>query len=146
MAVYGGFNYTGFSGVNLKNTAAIRFGASGSDVSGTLSIKSDDEGSRAWQFPAKSGTFPIAGSFSVQLPSIATPWYSTTVTVAGIRSEDSVVVNLREEGGAYTYGTQGTQYILLRAQPGAGNITLFFHNLGNATGYMRFTGDYTAVR
>jgi len=145
MATFGAFNYTGFQGVNLKNTAGIRFGQSGSDVAGTLSVKSDDEGSRAWLLPAKSGTFPISGTFSLQLPSIATNNFSTLVTVAGIRAEDGITVNLREEG-TYTYGEQGTMHVLTYVEPRNGQILLRFWNPGNSTGYIRLQGQYTAVR
>ena len=146
VAVYGNQNYTTFSGVNVKGSIALRVG--GLDTyAGTLSIKGGSlDGARAWAFPDKSGTFPVMGSFSVQLPAAVAGWFSTIVTVSGITAEDSVIVNLREEGGAYVFGTQGTQYIHLRSQAGAGNITLFFQNLGNATGYIRMTGDYVAVR
>lgn len=148
MANYGGFNFTGFQGVNLKNTAAIRFGQSGSDLAGTLSVKSDDEGSRSWVLPAKSGSLPISGTFTIQLPAASAVYFSTAVTVSGIRVEDGITVTLSERTGAtgYVFGTQGTAYVLERAQAANGSINLFFRNPGNATGYIELVGAYTAVR
>ena len=147
MAVYGAQNFTSFSGVNIKGSIALRVG--GNDTfAGTLSIDGGSlDGARAWRFPNKSGVFAVAGTVAVQIAAQAgsAPWFSTIVTVAGITVEDGITFNLAERG-TYTYGTQGTQYILLRAQPGAGNITLFFNNLGQGTGYIDLVGSYTAVR
>ena len=147
MSTYGSQNFTSFSGVNIKGSIALRVG--GNDTyAGTLAISGGSlDGARAWAFPNKNGSFPIAGTFAVQLPAGggSVPWFSTTVTVAGITPEDGLTVNLHERG-LYTFGSQGTQYILLRGQPGAGVITLFFNNLGNGTGYIDLVGSYTAVR
>ena len=151
MANYGGFNFTGFSGVNLKNTAAIRFAnTSGTsiDVAGTIAIPNDDEGSRAWRLPAKSGSLPIMGTFAVQFPAATAAAFSTIVTVSGIRVEDALVVQLngRNVSGA-TYGfASSTGYIIVQAIPGNGSVTLQMQNLGNATAYIDLTASYLAMR
>lgn len=115
------------------------------NTEGTLSTSASLEAPRAWQLPNKSGVMPISGSFVVQLPAIATPWYSTTVTVSGIRANDALVVDLSETG-TYTYGEQGTKHIKIGAIPTNGGVTLSFYNLGNSTGYIELIGSYTAVR
>lgn len=146
MANYSGFNFTTFSGVNLKNTLILRAGASGSDVMGTLAVASDDEGGRAWQFPAKSGTFPIMGTFRVQLPAAVGAIASTIVTVSGLRIEDALVV-LANKGVSAAYGfDNSTAYILVAAQPRNGDCVLYFQNLGNATGYVDRIFSYLATR
>ena len=147
MAVYGDKSYTNFTGVNLKNTAAIRLELDGG-FAGTISVKPSPDASRAWTLPDKTGTFPIMGTFNVQLPAATTAFFSTAVTVSGIRSEDAIIVTLGERIGTsgYVFGTQGTAYFLQRAQPGAGVINLFFQNPGNATGYIELTGNYVAMR
>ena len=147
MAVYGAQNYTSFSGVNIKGSVALRFGNPSDAYAGTLSIKGASlDGAREWHFPDTSGTLPVSGTFSVQLPAMTTDWLSTLVTVAGITPEHGVTVTLREEGGAYTYGEQTTRHIFTGAQAGAGLIQLNFWNPGKVTGYIRLTGQYTAVR
>ena len=115
------------------------------NTEGTISASAALEGARAWTFPDKSGVLAISGSFLVQLPAIATPLYSTTVTVSGIRANDALVVDLSETG-TYTYGEQGTKYIKIGTKPNNGSVTLSFYNLGNATGYIELIGSYTAVR
>lgn len=148
MATYGPQDYTTFQAVNLKGSVFLRVAGSASGLEGTLSIRSDNEGLRAWQLPAKSGTFPISGTFNVQLAPATAAFFSTVVTVSGIRIEDGITVTLGERTGTtgYVFGTQGTAYFMQRAQAGNGNITLFFQNPGNATGYIELTGNYTAVR
>ena len=111
----------------------------------TLSVSASLEAPRAYTFPNNSGVLTIGGSFLVQLPSIAERWYSTTVTVAGIRTTDALVVDLSEKG-TYVYGEQGTKYIKIGAIPNNGSVTLSFHNLGNATGYIELVGSYAATR
>lgn len=152
MANYNGFNFTTFSGVNVKNTLGLRFGPTGSDVAGTLSVPSDDEGSRAWTFPAKSGTFPIMGTFRVQFPTITSSsnTFSTVVTVAGIRAEDAMVVQLNQGVSAgYSVvgmGSGATARVLNSVTPGNGSVTLGFINMGATTGYADLIYSYLAVR
>jgi hypothetical protein len=147
MAVYGGFNYTNFKGVNFKNTAFIRVEGDGG-FNSTFSVPSSDDAARAYRFPAKSGTLPIMGTFSVQLPSIASVHYSTAVTVSGIRAEDAVMVQFNGTNTAgTTYGfEQSTGYIISQVKPTNGGLNLYFHNLGNATGYVDMTMSYLAMR
>ena len=151
MANYGGFNYTGFNGVNLRNTAAVRFaGTSGTaiDVIGTLAVPDGVEAARAWRLPDKSGTLPIMGTFRVQLATGLGVFHSTTVTVSGVRAEDALVVQLNGVGVAgTTYGfAQSTGHIIVQAVPGNGNVTLYFNNTGQATGYVDLQASYLAAR
>lgn len=146
MANYGGQNYTSFSAVNLKGSAALRLSVGASGMESTVSTKSDDEGSRAWQFPAKSGTFPIMGTFAVQLPSGVAAFFSTAVTVSGIRAEDAVVVQLNSPASIGYDFDNSTAYILVSARPTNGGLTLFFNNPGNATAYIEQVCSYVAMR
>lgn len=140
MAHFGGFNFTTFNGVNLKNTAAIRFVAEGANV-GTMSVQTAIENPRAWYLTDKTGKLPIAGTFDVQLPAVAasTFVYNTVVTVTGIRVEDGITATYMDE-------LVSTAIILAGAKPGNGNITLSFINLGVATAYSNHTIAYTAIR
>ncbi len=141
MANYSGQNHTSFSGVNVKGTIALRVSVGASGMESTLSARSDDEGVRAWQFPAKSGAFPISGTFSVNLASIsaATQLYTTTSTVAGIRSEDGLTVSIQS-----TF--DNTARILVSATPGNGQITTNWYNLGVASNAKDYVIAFTAVR
>lgn len=146
MANYGGFSFTGFSGVNLRNTAAIRFEMGG--VAGTLSGPTSGENlARAWSLPDKSGRFPISGTFSVDLPAIGATTvtlYSTAVTVSGIRAEDGLTV-VRNSITASYLGSSAR--IFMGAVPGNGSITLHFLNVGAAgNGTYGEVWGYTAVR
>ena len=146
MATYGGQDYTNFRAVNLRGSVGVRLSADPS--AGTLSA-SQIEADRAWRLPDKSGTIPVAGTFAVQFAaniSAASSRFSTIATVTGIRTEDGLVVfpNFRGNTGGYQQNT--TMYILDGATPGAGNITLWFTNLGNGTGYMESVFSSVAVR
>ncbi len=147
MAVYGGANYTNFKGVNFKNTAFIRVEGDGGFAS-TFSIASSDDASRAYRFPAKSGTFPIMGTFAVQIPALVGAHYSTIVTVSGIRVEDALVVSFNGTNTAgTTYGfEQATAHIIKQVKPGNGNITVYLQNLGNSTAYVDMVMSYLAMR
>ena len=147
MSSKGGFEFTGLRGVELSNTAAIRLGRA-NDVHGTLAIPNDDESGRAWRLPAKSGSLPIMGTFAVQLPAAVAAEFSTVVTVSGIRVEDALVVHLNGANVATTtYGfDNSTGHILVQSVPGNGNITLFFGNPGNSTGYVDLRASYLAMR
>ena len=141
--------YTNFRAVNLRGSVVMRLQAGA--VGGTVRVD-HMEAARAWSFPDKSGRFPVAGTFAFQLPALAstTSVQSTSVTVAGIRTEDGLVVTINR-GVSAGYGevsvTSGaTSRILAYAQPGAGVITLSFFNLGVATGYVELVGSYCAVR
>lgn len=140
MASIGGQDYTNFRAVNLRGSTVLRLQGSGG--SGTFLVD-HLEADRAWSFPDKSGRFAVAGTFTVQLPSATAVFFSTIVTVTGIRAEDGLVV-INNNPAAYQTGT--TAYILQGATPGAGNVTLWFHNLGNATAYVEKVFSYAAVR
>lgn len=141
MASYNGQNFTSFSGVNSKGTIALRVSVGASGMESTLSARSDDEGVRAWQFPAKSGAFAISGTFTVNLASIsaATQLYTTVSTVSGIRAEDGLTVSMQS-----TF--DNTARILLSATPGNGQITTNWYNLGVASNAKDYVIAYTAVR
>ena len=151
MSSIGGQNYTSFSGVNLKGTAAIRFAADGGFES-TLSIAQSLDAARAYRLPDKSGTFPIMGTFRVQFPTITatTNIFSTVVTVTGIRAEDALVVQLNQGVSAgydvLAVGSGATARILNAAVPGNGQITLGFLNNGLTTGYADLIYSYLAMR
>jgi hypothetical protein len=153
MATYGKQDFTSFRGVNIRGSIAFRFPADTIGNESTLTVKPAEDAPYQWYFPQMSGTFPIMGSFVVQLPAIAatTNMLSTVVTVTGIRAEDALTVTM---GGGTTAGygeanisTSGaTAKIFFNARAGNGNITLFFVNLGVATGYTEHVMHYSAVR
>ena len=152
MANYNGQNFTTLTGLNAKGTIALRFGGGASGSESTLSASSDDEGARAWRLPAKSGTLPIMGTFVVHFPTITSTsnTYSTIVTVAGIRAEDALVVQLNGGTSAgYSVvgmGSGATSKILNSVTPGNGNITLGFFNNGLTTVYTELIYSYLAMR
>lgn len=147
MAHYGNQNYTSFQAVNLKGSVALRVGHN-DPYQGTLAIAGGSlDGNRQWLFPNKNGTFPIMGTFAVQMSPIVGAAYSTVVTVTGITAEDALVVQFNGNSGSAQYGfANSTGYIIVQAIPGAGNITLQIQNLGNATGYIQLVGSYLAMR
>jgi hypothetical protein len=147
MAVFGSQNFTTFNAVNLRGSVALRFAGSASGLEGTLSIKSDNEGVRAWQLPAKSGTFPIMGTFNVQLPAIVAGAFDrTAVTVSGIRVEDGLVVTIQGDP-LKNLGAIQNPAQLIAASAGNGSITLTFASLGGTTtAYQEIPCAYVAVR
>ncbi len=146
MTTFGGFNFTGFNGVNLKNTAMIRARMDGG-FDGTVSMPDGVEGARSWRLPDKSGSFPIMGTFGVQLPAIVGAHYSTIVTVSGIRAEDAVIVQFNGPATGTTYGfEQSTGHIVKQVIPQNGSLKLYFQNLGNSTAYTSMVMSYLAMR
>lgn len=144
MPFYGGFPYTGFKGVNLQNTAAIRFAADGAQI-GTLSIKPMDT-SRAWTFPDKSGTFGVTGTITVNLPALsANAYYGTNVTISGLRTEDALVCSLQN---IWTTGFLNRGMgVLVGAIPGNGGADITFAEIwGSATVYKDLILAYTITR
>ena len=126
----------------------------GSSPYGTLRVRSSTylDTDVAWQFPAKSGTFPIMGTFNVQFPTITSTSnvFSTVVTVAGIRTEDALVVQLNR-GITASYdvmavGSGATSKILNAVTPGNGQITMGFLNNGLTTVYTDLIYSYLAMR
>lgn len=155
-------NFTNFQNISVRgsgttsgvpNSGMIEMNAVG--FAGTLAANSDYvDQSLAWTLPAKSGIVPIAGTFAVQLkgPGAAENSFSTIVTVAGIRKEDGVIVQING-GNPSTSGydliganSGATAYILLSAKPNNGNITLMFYNALGATSYVNLTCSYLAFR
>lgn len=132
MATYNGKNYTTFSNVNLRGG----------------SLRTESEDGYVLTLPAKTGTMPISGTFSVQLPAVAatTFAYSTIVTVSGIRVEDALTVTRSDQGVSASYATTSTAKIFYSAVPANGSITLNFVNLGAATGYTEHVFSFTASR
>ena len=145
MATYGGFNFTGFKGVNLKNTAAIRLeGDNG--CSGTLSIRPGIEANKAWYLPDKAGGIGITGTFEVNLPAVsANDIHGTNVAVSGIRAEDAMVCSMQN---MTTTGMSERGYVFLGGcEAGNGGVNLTFVNAGaTATVYKDVVLAYTAVR
>ncbi len=152
MSVVGNKNYTNFRNVRVRGEGEPRgsVGTAGTldfvdatgAVEGTLSIGSNLDAGRAWAFPNRSGRFSTSGSFSVDFPGIAatTFSFSTVVTVAGITAQDSVTVTLNS-------ALTSTARIQVAAVAGAGNITLYFVNIGAAAnGLYGVPATYTATR
>ena len=145
MANYGGFNFTGFRGVNLRNSAAVRLEGDGGFV-GTLSVRAAQDANREWMLPDKSGTVPIAGTFTVQLPAIVGGnWGETSVVVAGIRVEDALVCSVTDTFNTVT--TERVQAFLAGSSPRNGGIHLTFMNpSASATIYNELILAYCAAR
>jgi hypothetical protein len=153
MANYGGRSFTTFQNLNLRGlqqTAQIaspmirmEMGGTAANKIGTMTVNTTYiDQDYAWTLPAKTGTFPISGTFSVDFPAVAATTFnfSTAITVTGIRAEDGLVVSL---DSALT----STGRILVGAVPSTNTITLYFVNIGCATnGLYAVTGGYTAVR
>ena len=146
MANYGGQNFTSFSGVNIKGTIALRVSGGASGSESTLSAASDDDGSRAWRFPAKSGNLTIGGTFIVHLPAITGGnWSGTSVTISGIRAEDALVCSLQDPFNTVT--TERVQAFLAGATPANGGAFLTFMNpSATATIYNELIVAYAATR
>ena len=144
MANFGGFNFTGFRGVNLKNTAIIRVDSDG--VAGTLAMKELDT-ARQWFLPNKSGTFPISGTFTINLPAIVAGDFSrTAVAVTGIRTEDAVLVTIQGDP-LKNLGAIQNPAQLIATSAGNGSLTLTFASLGGTTtAYQDIICAYTSVR
>ncbi len=146
MSVFKKFNFTGFRGVFLKNTAAVRLPLDGG-FNGTVSIPAGAEADQAWTFPLKSGTFPIMGTFGIQLPALVGAHYSTIVTVTGIRAEDAVMVQFNGPATGTTYGfEQATGFIVKQVIPQNGGLRIYIQNPGNSTVYTDMVMSYLAVR
>lgn len=152
MANFNGQNHTGFQNIHLKGTGGtppqIRTDIGDSGFVGTVQFGNETYADQnyAWNFPNKGGTFPIMGTFTVQLAAATTQAFSTVVTVSGIRAEDALVVSLNGATSG-TYGfAQSTGHIIVQAVPGNGNMTLFFNNPGNSTAYVDLKGSYLAMR
>lgn len=147
MATYDGQNFTSFSGLNVRGTIALRTAAD-SGFESKLSVKEAGDAAYTYYLPQKSGTFPIMGTFRIQLPAATTAEFSTIVTVSGVRAEDALVVQLNGVGVAgTTYGfDNSTGYIITQAVPANGSVRLFFLNPGNATGYVDLAASYIAAR
>jgi hypothetical protein len=152
MANFNGQNHTGFQNIHLKGTGGvppqIRADIGDSGFVGTVQFGNETYADQnyALNFPNKSGTMPIMGTFTIQLPQAAGARFSTIVTASGIRAEDALVVALNGATSG-TYGfAQSTGYIIVQAIPGNGNFTLQFNNPGNATAYVDLQGSYLAMR
>lgn len=130
MATYGGKDYTTFRNVNLRGSGGT-----------TGAIRNEYEDGYVVNLPAKAGTLPISGTFTVNLPSMsaATQVYTTVSTVSGIRAEDGISVTLMTS-------FDNTARILVGATAGNGQITTQWYNLGVAVNADDYTIAYTAVR
>lgn len=144
--VIGGKNYTNFQNIRVRGTggsAAEYRVVDAAGTEGTISIGTL-EGARAWTLPTKSGILTTTGTFSVDFPSIAATTYthSTVVTVSGITAVDALTVTPNA-----TFAASATARILIGAVPGAGQITLYFANIGSAAnGLYAQTFTFTAAR
>jgi len=140
----GGQDYTNFRAVNLRGSAQIRLQADA--VGATIRADLSEGLDRAYTFPNKSGTFPISGTFSVQLPAITgANWAGTSVTVSGIRTEDALVCTLQDTFNTVT--TERAIPFLAGATPANGGVFLLFYNpVSTASIYNELIIAYTAVR
>lgn len=147
MATYGKQDFTSFRAVNIRSSVAFRFAADVYGNEATLAVKPSEDTANQWYFPAKNGTFPIMGTFVVQIPANAglVTALSTLVTVSGIRAEDAVVVQFNK-GVSAGYNLINTAYIILSASPGNGNILLTYMTGGGGTAYLEQICSYLAVR
>lgn len=145
MANFGGQNFTSFSGVNIKGSVALRM--EGVDIGGTLRADLSEGLDRAWTLPNKSGTFPISGTFTVNLPAIvANDFARTAVTVSGIRVEDAILVTIQGDS-LKNAGAIQHPAVLIAAKAGNGSMTLTFASpSGTTTAYQDIICAYTAVR
>jgi hypothetical protein len=159
MATYNGSQYTDFQNVNLKGSGTgstvgfpntpgalrIKFNGFASTVSiGTATL----DQAFAVSFPNKSGTMPIAGTFSVDLPIVASSGYlSTIVTVAGIRVEDGVTLTPQNNGASGALASARGALVVVDVLPGNGNLTINFANVfATATIARTSIYSFTAVR
>lgn len=146
MATYSGVDYTNFGAVNLRKSVAVRVQADA--AAGTLRAELSEGVNRAWTLPNKSGTFPISGTFTVNLPAITTgvAFTRTAVTVTGIRTEDALVV-MQMGDPLLQAGAIQHPAMLVAAKAGNGSITLTFSNPGaTTTAYQDIVMAYTAMR
>lgn len=145
MATYSGVNYTNFVAVNLRGSANFRFAVDA--AAGTFRADLGEGLDRAYVFPNKSGTFPISGTFTVNLPAIAsTDFARTSVTVSGIRIEDGLVVTVQGDS-LKNAGAIQHPAVLIAAKAGNGSIGLTFSSpSGTTTAYQDIICAYTAVR
>ena len=145
MAHFGDQNFTTFVGVNTKGTIVFRVAGDGT-TQGTLAIKEAADEAYAWKLPHKSGTFPIAGTFIVQLPAITGGnWAETSMVVTGIRTEDALICSLQDTFNTVT--TDRPMAFLAGASPRNGNIHLTFMNpSATATIYNELIVAYCTAR
>ena len=146
----GGRNYTNFSNLRAKGTGGnpgvYRF-VIGSGFEGTLSVDSTYvDADQAYTLPAKTGTMPIAGTFTVQLAAIGAGSLSeTSVTVSGIRAEDGLTCTVQDTFNTVT--SNRPQAFLAGAAPANGGIHMSFYNpTGTATIANTLICGYTAIR
>lgn len=86
------------------------------------------------------------GTISVQLPQATTADFNTIVTVAGMHTDYALAVFPNKHNSA-AYGFENsTAYILSAAEPGEGQVILYFTNLGQATGYVDRWYTYIATK
>lgn len=136
------------AGLSL-GTGFLRMTNVGSSPYGTFRIRSSTyfDTDTAYQFPAKSGIFPIMGTFNVQLPVIVAGDFSrTAVSVTGIRSEDGLVVTIQGDP-LKNLGAVQNPAQLIACAAGNGSISLTFASLGGTTtAYQEIPCAYVAVR
>ena len=93
----------------------------------TFRLSASQEASAAVIFPHRSGKVGIAGTFLVELETIAALYpYSTNVVVSGFRAEDMVLASIVTEQATAT--TRGMA-ILTGARPSNTGIALSFFNM-----------------
>ena len=146
-------NFTNFQNVRVRGTGGnpgvVQFLATNA-LESTLSVNTSYQDSNyQWTLPAKSGVFPISGTFSVDIPVIAAASYAldTIVTVAGIRAEDGVTITPLNNGATGALMSARGYAMPINVVPGNGNLTITFANpLATATIFRTAIYAYTAVR
>ena len=145
MPWFKGQSYTGFKGVDLKGSTYIRLHGDANGASGTLTFDRTDGADRAWEFPNKSGKFPVSGTILVSLPAVNAGALSETIAVvSGMRTEDGVSVCI--QSGQTTITTRGL-LVPVMAIPTNGQLSIVFQNVtATATTAQAMVIGYTAVR
>ena len=156
MSSINGENFTNFQNVRVKGSGTnstptpgvIRLVAS-SLLESTLSVNTTYQDSNyQWTLPAKTGLVGISGTFTVNVPALATNAVSqTTVVISGIRAEDGFVCNAMS--GVYETSVTTNRGVLTvsAARPTNTGVELIIVNAtGTATVYSDIVCAYTAFR
>lgn len=154
MATMNGGDFTSFRNINARGQVQgslpgmFRVEANTGGFASTISVNNTyTDQSFAINFPNKSGTMPISGTFAVQLGVVASGYLETMVTVAGIRSEDAFVCQIQNMGGTTVTASTRTYPLIAGARPQNGYVYLTFVNpSGTSTVFSDMVMAYTAMR
>jgi len=97
--------------------------------SSTMSVGSTQDANYAVVMPSMSGTVPVCGTFTVQMPAIAAGAFSgTNVVLTGARADAALVCTIQNTFKTVT--TDRGSAALIGAVPAAGYAHLTFFNFG----------------